>query len=223
MTAKLAFENLLSQVQSSNLNFRIDLSPFSATIFLKKSFVKNQHGIHVHHPPNPAMEVHRDDQKVKITELELENNSLQEKLESAAREKLSYNERIDDLQKEIKQKQEIIDGLYVANKDLRDESKLMERELYNTRFELTKHSEEAKKDIEKNEEEKTKNQRLKNLVEELKGKLEAAQINNKHIEDKEFKTEQIKMQVQELDEKNKSLSKDITELNDKINNLEVEN
>ena len=44
MVASDAFENLLKQVQSSNLNFRMEISPFSAVITLKKSLVKDKAG-----------------------------------------------------------------------------------------------------------------------------------------------------------------------------------
>ena len=122
MTAMQAFENILCQVQSSCLNFKIELSPFSATIFLKKSFVKNQHRIHVHPPPDHAVEVHRDDQNVEKRDLEIENNSLKEKMEIAVGQTLKCNHEIDNLRAELKQKQEIIDSLDLENKDLREAS-----------------------------------------------------------------------------------------------------
>ena len=52
MTASETFENLLKQVQSSYLNFKIELSPFSAIIHLKKSYIKNQQGIPLLPPPD---------------------------------------------------------------------------------------------------------------------------------------------------------------------------
>ena len=51
MAATLAFEAILSQVQTSNLNFRIELSPFSAVINIKKSLIRNKHGILATPPP----------------------------------------------------------------------------------------------------------------------------------------------------------------------------
>ena len=45
MDAKTIFENLLQQIQYSNLNFKLELSPFSANISLKKSFIRNKSGI----------------------------------------------------------------------------------------------------------------------------------------------------------------------------------
>ena len=44
MLALSVYQNILDQIQSSNLNFQIQLSPFSALISLKKSFVKDRNG-----------------------------------------------------------------------------------------------------------------------------------------------------------------------------------
>ena len=188
MTAKQTFENLLSQVQSSCLNFRIELSPFSATIYLKKSFIKNQHSFHVHPQtePEPAREVRRDDDKARISELEVENNALQEKLQKAAREILTCNEVIDNHKKENKEKQELIENLALANKDLADESKAIGSELYNTKVELTKYFEKENEDNKKYAEVKKENQARKNQVEDmLRSKLETTEMNIKVIEEKE--------------------------------------
>ena len=82
----------------------------------------------------------------------MDNNSLQEKLEKAAREILNCNEVIDNLKKEKNEKEELIEDLALANKDLKDESKLIGNELYNTKVELSKHlekeNEENKKYVE---------------------------------------------------------------------------
>ena len=39
MVAKRTFDNLLELIQSSNLNFHLKISPFSALIYLKKSLI----------------------------------------------------------------------------------------------------------------------------------------------------------------------------------------
>ena len=44
MVAKKSFDNILEHIQSSNLNFQLQVSPFSATIFLKKSPIKDRNG-----------------------------------------------------------------------------------------------------------------------------------------------------------------------------------
>ena len=42
MIAEQTFDSILQQVQNSNLNFQLQLSPFSANISLKKSPIKDQ-------------------------------------------------------------------------------------------------------------------------------------------------------------------------------------
>ena len=44
MDASARFENILAKVQTSNLNFKLEISPFSAIICLKKSFAKDKYG-----------------------------------------------------------------------------------------------------------------------------------------------------------------------------------
>ena len=45
MAAGAVFESILQQIQSSNLNFKITLSPFAAEISLKKTPVKYRNGV----------------------------------------------------------------------------------------------------------------------------------------------------------------------------------
>ena len=51
MNTSKVFEAIIHQIKSSNLNFRLDQSPFSANISLKKSLVKNKNGIPLKPPP----------------------------------------------------------------------------------------------------------------------------------------------------------------------------
>ena len=44
MVAKRTFENILNHIQSSNLNFQLQISPFRANISLKKSLVRDKTG-----------------------------------------------------------------------------------------------------------------------------------------------------------------------------------
>ena len=44
MMASMKFNRILQEVQASHLNFQFQLSPFSAVISIKKSFVKEKDG-----------------------------------------------------------------------------------------------------------------------------------------------------------------------------------
>ena len=55
MTVSLSFEAFLKEVQHSNLNYWIELSPFSAIIHLKKSLIMNPHGTPLNSPPPKSL------------------------------------------------------------------------------------------------------------------------------------------------------------------------
>jgi hypothetical protein len=55
MAATLKFDAILSTVQSSNLNFHVEISPFSAVIHLKKSLIVNKLGIPQIPPPSNSL------------------------------------------------------------------------------------------------------------------------------------------------------------------------
>ena len=47
MLASQTFDNILEEIQNSCLNFQLQISPFSALISLKKSFIKDRSGNHI--------------------------------------------------------------------------------------------------------------------------------------------------------------------------------
>ena len=78
MLASTVFYKIIDQIQSSNLNFQLHLSPFSAKISLKKSWVKDRTGALLL-PPDPVKEVNKNVDSVEnlaAKNLELEENLL---------------------------------------------------------------------------------------------------------------------------------------------------
>ena len=61
MLAGKTFENILHQIQTSNLNFNLQLSPFSALISLKKTLVKDRTGTSLLPPPCPPARIEAED------------------------------------------------------------------------------------------------------------------------------------------------------------------
>ena len=133
MTAKQAFESILNQVQSSCLNFKIELSPFSAVIYLRKSFIKDQNGVTVLPPAEIATE-----RNVTVKHLEKEKNDLEMKLVKAIHETKAYHEALDDMKKEMDQKEKMLESLVKSRKDTEEEMKCVSTEMYDTKVELTK-------------------------------------------------------------------------------------
>ena len=103
MTASQAFENLLKKVQASCLNFKIELSPFSAVIHVKKSFIKNRFGQAVV-PVVEGSEAQGVYDK-KVVELEKENDMLKVKIEETVKEAENCHGMVNKLEKEIKTKE----------------------------------------------------------------------------------------------------------------------
>ena len=57
MVASRTFNSILQQIQSSNLNFHLQISPFSANISLKKTLIKDKFGAPLLLPPQPAVQL----------------------------------------------------------------------------------------------------------------------------------------------------------------------
>ena len=91
MLAIQAFEDIIDNVQSSGLNFQLQISPFSAIISLKKSLVRDRSG-------NPIIpnKYHQNDRKRNepIEALIAKNNELERKLTDLT---YKHKEVVDDL------------------------------------------------------------------------------------------------------------------------------
>jgi hypothetical protein len=57
MCLNQVFESLLNSVKSSNLNFHIQQTPFSAVISIKKSTVKDKFGSNLQPPPSSGSDM----------------------------------------------------------------------------------------------------------------------------------------------------------------------
>ena len=80
MVAKRTFDNMLEKIQSSNLNFHLTISPFSASISLKKSFIKDKFGNVLLPPPAPSEDTANQLLEHEHTLLVAENNHLKQEL-----------------------------------------------------------------------------------------------------------------------------------------------
>ena len=70
MAASKAFDKILDCVKSSNLNFCLQLSPFSANISLKKTLIKNKAGSYLNPPEEPDLSLPNIEKAKKMIELE---------------------------------------------------------------------------------------------------------------------------------------------------------
>ena len=121
MAASQAFEGIINQVVTSNLNFCLEQSPFSAVIHLKKTVIRNKSGTLLVPPPTLSVQLlqvqsdnYRQAQKIInlesiIKSLKSENlkssNTIKELESELEREKFQVNA----IKKEVSEEKEILD------------------------------------------------------------------------------------------------------------------
>ena len=127
MAIDSTYGSILNQIQLSNLNFHITMTPFASYITLKKSVQKNLNGV----PSSPSPPVlyllqqvqqeHRALQ-TEYHELQVASEMLKNKLDAAAHQNAC-------LLKEVEEKNNIVNALEAKNKNLNCSIDLAEREL----------------------------------------------------------------------------------------------
>ena len=138
MLASKAFDNLLQQIQTSSLNYQIQISPFSALISLKKSLIKDKAGF-PQLSPTPTWTSSYDHKRTDYlltmnAKLEEEVLSLQKNYKDALKKSDVDQETIKALKSEMKVKNElkpvIIDPVSETTKaelkELREEKRILQ-------------------------------------------------------------------------------------------------
>ena len=92
MAAATVFDSIIRQIQASNLNFKLSLSPFAANISIKKTPVKNRSGIPF--PPRDILLAAGNTTK-EVEELISKNVKLEEDLVNM---KCKYDGTVNDLE-----------------------------------------------------------------------------------------------------------------------------
>ena len=183
MLARIAFDKILEQIQTSNLNFQLRLSPFSASISLKKSFIRDKSGYFLlpSTGPMPANS---------------ENDELVEKKEH-------LNQKVDEMQNLIESKSETIQTLeekitnveasaYKSLKEKNDEVNTVKNSLKNANQEIAilKNELKSKHKVVKEKEKEVfrLDQKCENLGKNLKRVKE--EVNSMKSDNKKFQKKQ---------------------------------
>ena len=122
------FENIIQQVKSSNLNFRLEESPFSAVINLKKSIINDKLGNTLSPPP---LQLELGEKKClieKTWQLEKCVESLKYDLEKAVDDCAEVYKYKVKLESDLENKSNEMEKLIIQNKKLRGETKVLESE-----------------------------------------------------------------------------------------------
>ena len=97
MDAKCAADKIISSIKNSNLNYRLQESPFSLLINLRKSFIRNKNGDPIMPSKDIRVKVIDSKDAVKVAELEKENTSLYDSLNHLETELVKANEALHDM------------------------------------------------------------------------------------------------------------------------------
>ena len=109
MAASESFETVLNHLKSSNLNFHLEQTPFSAVINLKKSFIKDRSGCLLRPPPSTQTlrivksenEFLASELQAKLTTLEPEHVKLKQVYKEALEESDAKTRHIANLEKKV--------------------------------------------------------------------------------------------------------------------------
>ena len=155
MIAAETFENILMQIQNSNLNFKLELSPFAAKISLKKTLTTDKSGI----PIFPRANCETAALAAKDLQLEnelfyMKNQFLHEVHESGT----DVHQELAESRAHVDKLQKVIANLEIENEEFRNKVKNLEIDV---------HDQEISNKIQKEVSE-----RLNKKISELKAKFE---------------------------------------------------
>ena len=180
MLANCNFERILSSIRNSGLNYTAHVSPFSATISLRKTIIKDKTGAYI----TPAWQFNscaNSDLQSEISSLEDKLKNLRLKYEESLSDKANEIENNNLLRKMIKQRDNIIDDLIVEN--IKAEKAANQDIIRRTRFseENTFHVKEHHMEVEARKQEMqyfmTKHQELEEKFYDLLEKYESPKVN----------------------------------------------
>ena len=208
--AAVAFDRIVQLIQSSNLNFKLELSPFAANISLKKTPVKDVTGIpFLPHVPNHPGSAEFEALKTKNVKLENEIIRMKHDYDNAIKE----CETARDMLKKVQIKTEQCEN---------SDREILVNKLYEEVTILEKENEQLKDVIE------NKNEEIKDLEKMDQAKREACVKINKEVKDLKLtfnieKTEMLKSHKAEIKCWRKELGEERKakiKLEGKLNDLE---
>ena len=155
MAAAIAFNNIVNLVQSSNLNFKLQLSPFSANISLKKTLVKDKSGF-------PSLPPHVDilGSAAEVADLASKKLKLENELvlkEKKIQELLKIVENLENENQTLKNINDIkTREIEVADEVKREEVSKLNKQLNDVKHAFKKEKHELLQDFKTEQEEKKK-------------------------------------------------------------------
>ena len=197
MLATRAFDKILEEIQSSHLNFQLQMSPFSASIFIKKSFIRDKLGNmllpvdKVSHSEcslqheNSELVDKNDRLQLRILEVEKDNEAKNETIEilqnKLAKAEASALRMLEEKNNELMTVKKVVNSLNKEMNTLKNEmkakSKLMkqkEKELYDQDLKCGNLEASVKKFKEEINYLKTENKKYQKKLRQKAGKEESS-------------------------------------------------
>ena len=197
MAAAKAFDKILDCVKSSNLNFCIQLSPFSANISLKKTLVKNKAGFYLIPADDPILRTH-----------EIENIELRKKVSD-------LEHVIADLKSRLGESETKCDHAYQTIHRLEGEARIKQENIDTKESDLNKaladHLEKKTIEISSLEEEKKQLQaKIHDIQISLKNSISAAtRLKKEVIDNRNNHEKELRLTTKNLKSEIKSWRKDL--------------
>ena len=186
MAATQSLEQILNLVKASNLNFQIQQSPFSATISLRRSFIKDKLGNPlIPPPPNTDLfsSLSKDNQTLneKVYHLEGKYDIIHRNYENAlSAAEISY-QKISKLEKELKLIFKQNEAVTTFNKKLEDHNARLENEMEEIRDSLENETNQRTKLEEVVSDAQTDLKKSKKYVKQLTKRNETLESESKNL------------------------------------------
>ena len=177
MAASTAFNNIVNLVQSSNLNFKLQLSPFSANICLKKTLVKDRSGF----PTLPHKTHSESTGSAEFAALAAKNLTLKSELNQKEQKIKELLEIVDNLENKNQSLENLVDNknkeITIADKVKKEAVAKLNKKLNEVKLEFKKEKEVIMKAN------KTELEERKIVDVELREKLENLENENLKLKD----------------------------------------
>lgn len=224
MAASNTFSSIINEIQLSNLNFSISMTPFAAYITLKKTVRKNINGVYAT-PAPPLLCLFQQSQgenrrlQVEISKLKAAVDTLEEKYENAIRENLEHLEyseetnktnlhtRVDNAEREAKKNLAEISKL---ERKLKENKKKRTAELNNLQCQIKDLKTERKLKKKKNHDLKRNLQNVHDTLKEYKAEKSQCKTKNTRLE-AEIRKLQSKLKKDSIDLKNMDINANLKE------------
>ena len=204
MAASNTFQSIVNQIQFSNLNFSIKMTPFAAYIILKKTVQKNLNGVHT--IPAPPLLFLLQQAQEQLHRLEVENTKLK-----AAYDNVAHENQV--LSASLEETNHTLDDLKTTKNILHDK-------LSNAEIEISKcNAEKTEYEYKLREHKKKHSEEMKVVQAEVKDLTKANKSREKEIHDLKRNLQNTRDSLKNCKAEKSQLKTNKTKLEAEIRNM----